>query len=164
MPSSEDIIDRSFLGDLGMKQSVTEEITIRRARSIADYLFLRTLRNQVRQSMTNDTGLVTLLQQAHFFLAKPAAIDIYIAFAGSNRAGYLLLRRCGGTTFITEAVEARFRRNRIAARMVRFAQDLCTDITAEIRSDNAASITLHLDADFVRSNTAGEIQIFRFMR
>ena len=132
-----------------MKQSVTEEITIRRARSIADYLFLRTLRNQVRQSMTNDTGLVTLLQQARFFLNKPAALDVYVAWLGSRRAGYLLLRRVETTTLITEAVEPACRRMGVAAIIVRHAQKHHANLTAEIRSGNAASLALHVSAGFV---------------
>lgn len=114
--------------------------------------------------MTNDTGLVTRLQQMRFFLAKPDGIEIYIARSGTERAGYLLLRHDKTTTLITEAVEPFSRRLGIAAAMVRYAQERHSDLTAEIRSGNLPSIALHRQAGFSFVTANGEIQTYRFCR
>ena len=114
--------------------------------------------------MTNDTGLITLVQQARFFFNHPAGIDIYIARVGSRRAGYLLLRQTANTVFITEAVDQPFRRNGLAISMVRFAQALHANLTAEILSTNTASIGLHLHAGFTYAGQHDDLQSFRFTR
>jgi ribosomal protein S18 acetylase RimI-like enzyme len=141
-----------------------KEIDIRRAQSMVDYLFLRTLRNRVRHNMTNNTASINYIQQLRFYLRKPANLDIYIACAGSKRVGYLLLRHAGSTTLITEAVDAPYRGSGIATRMVQHAQQLCADLTAEILAGNAASIKLHQAAGFKFVSARGGVQTYRFTR
>jgi ribosomal protein S18 acetylase RimI-like enzyme len=141
-----------------------DEFEIRPARSLGDYLFLRSLRNRVRQRMTNHTAPIGYAQQLLFCLRKPSNVGVYIAYLGSRRAGYLLLRHESGTTLVTEAVDEPFRGMGVATRMVQYAKQLCADLTAEIRADNAASIRLHQSAGFTLTETRGDVQTFRFVR
>jgi hypothetical protein len=147
-----------------MTLSNHEEIDIRRAHTAADYLFLRTLRNRVRQNMTNDTASISYIQQLRFYFRKPANINVYIAYLGSRRAGYLLLRNEGATTLVTEAVDESCRRFGVATRMLQYAQHLCVDLTAEILAGNIASIKLHQAAGFKLIGARGEVQTFRFVQ
>ena len=75
-----------------------KELLIRRARSIADYLFLRALRNSVRQYMTHHTASIDYIQQLRFYLRRPGNVEIFIACIGARRVGYVLLRCEGKTT------------------------------------------------------------------
>lgn len=147
-----------------MNSSKILGIEIRPARSLADFLFLRALRNRVRLKMTNHTSAIGYLQQLRFFLHRPENILVFIANANGKRAGYLLLRRHAERTFITEAVEGKYRGRGIATAMVRHAQILCTDLTAEILAENAASIRLHQATGFKRENEKKGIAVFRFVR
>ena len=164
MPSSEDISGRSFLGDLAMTLSRHDEIDIRPARALADYWFLRSLRNRVRRHMTNNTTSIDCVQQLRFYMRKPRNIDIYIARLDAKRVGYLLLRHEGSTTLITEAVDESYRRIGIARRLVQHAQQMHADLTAEILVSNVASIRLHEAAGFTFASSHGDVQTFRFAR
>src|ERR1035441_10549870 len=93
MPSSVDIIGRSFFGALAMTSSDSYDFHIRVATSISDYLFLRRLRNQVRDQMTNSTAPVGYLRQFRFYRNKPPNVKVYISWMSAKRAGYLLLRQ-----------------------------------------------------------------------
>lgn len=114
--------------------------------------------------MTNHTAPIGYVQQLLFYLRKPSNVDVYIAYLGSRRAGYLLLRRESGTTLVTEAVDESFRGMGVATRMVQYAKQLCADLTAEIRADNTASIRLHRSAGFTLAETQGDVQTLRFVR
>lgn len=164
MPSSVDIIGRSFFGALAMTSSDSDEFHIRVAASIADFLFLRRLRNQVRGQMTNSTAPVGYLRQFRFYLNQPPNVEVYIAWMRAKRAGYLLLRQESTSCFITEAVDERFRGAGVAARLVRFAQEHCADLTAEILLANTASIKLHQAAGFQFSGDDGRVAVYRFAR
>ena len=131
---------------------------------MVDYLFLKTLRNRVRQNMTNDTASINYIQQLRFYFRKPPNLDIYIARMESKRVGYLLLRHERGTALITEAVDESYRRLGVATRMLQYAQDLHADLTAEILAGNAASIKLHEAAGFKFVSAMGGVQTFRFAR
>ena len=164
MPSSDDISGRSFFGNLTMTASEHEEVGIRRAQSLADYLFLRTLRNRVRQYMTNNTASIGFMQQIRFYLRTPANVEIYIARRGGKRVGYLLLQHIGTTTLITEAVDASHRGSGIGTRMVRYAQQHHPDLTAEIRIGNTASVRLHEASGFTLAGTRDDVQCYRYSR
>ncbi len=164
MPSSVDIIGRSFFGALAMTSSDSYKFDIRAATSISDFLFLRRLRNRVRDQMTNDTAPLGYLQQLRFYLNKPPNVKVYIAWMSAKRAGYLLLRQESTGCFITEAVDARFRKAGVATRLVRYAQECCADLTAEILLTNTASIKLHESMGFQSSGDDGRIAIYRFKR
>ena len=164
MPSSGDISGRSFLGDLAMNSFRQKELLIRRAHSIADYLFLRTLRNSVRQYMTNHTASIDYIQQLRFYLRRPDNVEIFIACIGARRVGYVLLRCEGKTTLVTEAVVESHRGAGFGARLLHYAQDLRADLTAEIRDDNIASINLHRAAGFKFAGAKPGVQTFRYTR
>ena len=66
-----------------------------------------------------------------------------------RRCGYLLLRRDGEITWITEVVDARFRGHGIAREMIGFAATRGSNLTAEIQIDNEASIRLHKRSGFI---------------
>ncbi len=131
---------------------------------MVDYLFLRVLRNRVRQNMTNNTASINYIQQLRFYCRKPSNVDIYIAYLGRKRVGYLLLRHAGSITLITEAVDESCRRIGVATRLVQYAQHLCADLTAEIRAGNVASIKLHQAAGFTFVSAQGDVQTYRFTR
>jgi ribosomal protein S18 acetylase RimI-like enzyme len=139
-------------------------VEMRPAATLADYLYLRKLRNEVRLSMTNNTGRICLWQQLRFYWRKPAGIDIYIATVDGARAGYLLLREQPPTALITEAVGAAFRGRGIARRMVEYAKTLRPHLTADILETNAASLRLHRSAGFVETGQDGPVKHFRFSR
>ena len=114
--------------------------------------------------MTNNTAPIGFIQQLRFYFSKPANVEIYIARVKSRRVGYVLLRDEGSTTLVTEAVVEFCRGVGIGARMLRYAQHLYADLTAEILDDNAASIKLHLAAGFKFVGAKGRVRIFRFTR
>ncbi len=164
MPSSVDIIGRSFFGALAMTSSDSYNFDIRAAKSISDFLFLRRLRNQVRDQMTNSTAPIGYSQQLRFYLSRPQNIEVYIAWMRAQRAGYLLLRQEPTSCFITEAVDTRFRRAGVATRLVHFAQERFADLTAEVLLTNTDSIKLHWAAGFQLSGEDGRIAVYRFKR
>ena len=164
MPSSVDIIGRSFFGVLAMTSSDSYKFDIRLATSISDFLFLRRLRNQVRDQMTNSTAPVGYWRQFRFYLNKPPNVKVYVAWIDAKRAGYLLLRQESTSCFITEAVDERFRKSGVATGLVRFAQECCADLTAEILLTNTASIKLHQSTGFQCCGDDGRIAIYRFRR
>lgn len=114
--------------------------------------------------MTNSTAPVGYLRQLRFYLGKPPNIKAYIGWISAKRAGYLLLRQESTSCFITEAVDERFRKAGVATGLVRFAQECCADLTAEILLTNSASIKLHQSAGFQFSGDDGRIAIYRFKR
>jgi predicted amidophosphoribosyltransferase len=67
-----------------------DNLVILNAKTVADYLFLRKLRNEVRFNMTGSIDLISLKNQVKFYISQPANIIIYIAFYKNKRAGYLL--------------------------------------------------------------------------
>jgi len=140
------------------------KIEFRVATSIADYLFLRRLRNAVRQQLTNDTAKLGYLRQFRFYISRPAGLEIHIAWLRGRRAGYLLLRRAEGTCYVTEAVAKRFRRQGIGLAMVRFAIGRAAELTAEIRASNTVSIELHRAAGFYPLALDGAIVTYRYRR
>lgn len=134
------------------------------AAGLADFMYVRHLRNAVRLNMTGHTGRIGVLRQLLFFLRPPAGMQLYIAWVGGRRAGYLLLRPEGETTLITEAVDEHFRRRGVASAMIRYAQQQKADITAHVRTSNAASCALHLGAGFVQTGADQSMLIYRFRR
>ena len=160
MPSSVDIIGRSFFGALAMKSPRGFEPDIRVAASITDYLYLRQLRNRVRDQMTNSTAKVGYLKQLRFYLGKPGNFSVYIAWIGDHRAGYLLLRHEATSCFITTVVDERFRRKGIAAQMIRFAQNCASNLTAEILLTNTASLKLHETMGFRYFGNNGRVATY----
>lgn len=126
-----------------------------------DFLFVRRLRNGVRMNMTGDTAPIGIWRQLRFWWRTPSGIDLYVAVIDGHRAGYLLLRKGGATTYITEAVDAAYRGRGIAKTMIRHAQGLCDDLTAEILLTNAASLRLHEAAGFVRAGDDGRVAVYR---
>jgi GNAT superfamily N-acetyltransferase len=114
--------------------------------------------------MTNSTAPVGYWQQCRFYLSQPPNVKAYIAWMGAKRAGYLLLRQESASCFITEAVDEPFRRTGVATSLIRFAQEHCADLTAEILLANTASIKLHQSAGFQFSGDDGRVAAYRFRR
>lgn len=112
--------------------------------------------------MTNSTAPIGYFRQFRFYLNKPPNVNVFIAWIGAKRAGFLLLRHEPTSCFITEAVDERFRNAGVAARLVRFAQERCADLTAEILLTNSASIKLHQSAGFDFCGDDGRIAVYRF--
>ena len=144
------------------------ELRIEEARSFADYLFLRTLRNQVRHVMTNDTSSIGYLGQIKFYVAARCGFKrmrnsrIYIARHRSRPVGYLLIRRTPDGALLTTAIDGDFRRRGIGKQLVDFAQRSCGHLIAEIRDDNVASIALHESMGFRRELHRNGILLYRF--
>src|SRR5262249_25103724 len=154
MPSSLDMSGRSFFGRLAMSCDPGLDLRIEGARSFGGYLFLRSLRNQVRHVMTNDTSYIGYLVHLKFYvfvhcqLQSIHAFKIFIARYQSRPVGYLLVRTTPDGALVTTAIDDRFRRRGIGRKLVDFAQRSYDDLVAEIRDDNAASIALHESMGF----------------
>ena len=114
--------------------------------------------------MTNNTAAVGYLQQFRFYLNQPPNVAVYIGWMNAKRAGYLLLRQEATGSFITEAVDERFRRAGVASRLIHFAQNCCADLSAEILLTNTASIKLHQSAGFQFLGDDGRIATYRYRR
>ena len=112
--------------------------------------------------MTNDTTALTYWQQLRFYFRKPSNIAVYIAEVGKSRAGYMLLRHENATTLITEAVEMRYRGRGVAKHMIRHAQNVCRNLTAEILVTNTASIKLHEATGFWLQSEDVRTRIYRY--
>jgi len=170
MPSSLDMSGRSFFGRLAMSRDPGLDLRIEEARSFGDYLFLRTLRNQVRHVMTNDTSYIGYLGQLKFYVAarckfkRMRAFKVFIARCRSRPVGYLLIRTTQDGALVTTAIDGRFRRQGIGKKLVNFAQRSYGDLVAEIRDDNAASIALHESMGFQREARRDGILVYRFRR
>lgn len=134
------------------------------AQSIWDYLYVRGLRNRVRQHMTNDTSKVGYLKQVLFYLNRPPNVQLFVARIEGRRAGYLLLRSKGGETFITEAVDDRYRRSGVGRGLVEFAKAQAPLLTAEILLDNLPSRRLHEAAGFSFQADDGRVARYRFIQ
>lgn len=115
---------------------------MRPAKGLRDFLWLREIRNRNRSFMTGSRDVIGLWQQFRFWRSRP---EVYIAEFGGRRAGYLLLR----DLFITECVDAPFRRLWIGSQMIEFAKTKRDTLLAVIRDDNEASIQMHLANGFV---------------
>jgi hypothetical protein len=129
-------------------------VAIRPAASALDFEYVRRLRNANRRFLTGDARRIGVLRQLRFWLARPASIDLHVAELDGRRCGYLLLRRDGDTTWITEVVDARHRGRGVAMEMIRFAAARHPHLSAEIFPGNDASLRLHARAGFVRAGAA----------
>ncbi len=153
-----------------MPDALETELSIEEARSLGDYLFLRALRNDVRGLMTNQTAHISYLQQLKFYVAtryrvRSTPITIFIARRGGRRAGYLLIRQTADGAAVTEAIDEKFRQQGIGRKLLAFAQGRYSNLVAEIRAENAASIKLHESMGFVREGRAdGGILTYRFRK
>lgn len=143
--------------------SSASKVKIRPARSLADYLFTRRLRNQVYLNMTGNPAPISLWQQLKFYWRRPAGFELFIAVFEDRRAGYLLLRPDGSTWLITEAVAKEFRGHGVATAMVRFAQSRFGDLTAHILLSNSASLRLHESCGFTRSSEDKQTAQYRLI-
>ena len=84
---------RSFFGAFAIVSSDSMPFEIRAATSVADYLFLRRVRNQVRREMTNDTAPIGYFRQLRFYLSRQPNLAVYICSTDQGLAGYLMLQK-----------------------------------------------------------------------
>jgi hypothetical protein len=139
------------------------QVDISIAKSPADFLFLRILRNEVRQNMTNSTEHLSVWTQLKFYLFRPSNIEIYVARFKGRRVAYLLLCDQDGSCFITEAVTEGFRKKNIALAMIKFAQSIRTSLFADVLVTNLASQKLHEKAGFSKVIQQKNIIRYSFM-
>lgn len=137
--------------------------TIEPASSLQDFLFLRTVRN-ANLRFLEDGRRVSLIRQLRFYFRRPQGMEIFVARHSGQRAAYLVLYDREGETFITEVVDARFRRLRLAASLVQFAKERRGSLVARIRHDNKASISLHEKMGFRFAQTQGRLLTYRWTR
>ena len=135
---------------------------ILRASSLADFLFLRKLRNDVSQNMTNMTKSLSILDQVNFYLNRPPNIEIYIVSVKGQRSAYLLLRDDGTSCFITEAVAENYRNKGLALALINFAKTLRPVLTADILAANCASRKLHEKAGFIEISQHNNIIRYQY--
>lgn len=141
-----------------------QEVLVRPAIGLVDFMYVRRLRNAVRFNMTGDTGRIGIFRQILFLLDPPAGVELYVAEIEGKRAGYLLLREKGETTLITEAVDQAFRRRGVASELIRHAKKCRGNITAHVLADNAPSRALHEQAGFLQVGVRDSIVIYQFTR
>jgi ribosomal protein S18 acetylase RimI-like enzyme len=153
-----------------MPQIPDGELSIVEASSFRDYLFLRSLRNQVRNLMTNNTEPIGYLTQLRFYIAIKyrlrgwQSVRIFIARHGTQRVGYLLIRETDDGAVLTEAVGRYYRRLGVGKKLIEFAQHRYPNLAAEIRDENASSIALHESMGFRLESRGDGILRYRFRR
>jgi len=127
-------------------------LTVRKAKTLLDYLYVRILRNENRQLMTRDTSKIGLFRQIRFWWNMPQNVQLYVAFWNRTPIGYMALRDDGDTTYITEVVSSKYRNLGVGTEMVSLAQSIRDELVAEILADNVPSIRLHERCGFVIDN------------
>jgi hypothetical protein len=132
------------------------------AKSPVDFLFLRKLRNEVRQNMTNLTEHLSVWAQLKFYIFRPSNMEIYIARFKGRRVAYMLLSDKDGCCFITEAVSESFRKKNIALTMIKFAQTIRTSLFADVLVTNLVSQKLHEKAGFSKITQQNNIIRYSF--
>ena len=124
-------------------------ITVRKAKTLIDYLHIRMLRNENRHLMTRDSSKIGLFRQIKFWINTPKNMKLYIAFSDRVPVGYMSLREDFGKTYITEVVSSKHRNLGVGAEMIDLAQYLKNELFAEILLNNLPSIRLHERCGFV---------------
>ena len=127
-------------------------LTVRKSKTLLDYLYIRILRNENRRLMTRDSSKIGLFRQIKFWWDTPKNVQLYLAFYNSTPIGYMALRDDCGTTYITEVVSSKYRNLGIGTEMVALAQSIKDELVAEILADNVPSIRLHERCGFVIDN------------
>jgi len=145
-----------------MQKKSGHRILIRNAKSIIDYLFLRSLRNQSQHYLTGKTQYISLLRQVIFYFQKPKDIKVFIVEINSKRVGYLLIRTSRQINYITEVIAPRWQNKGVGSEIIKFAQLRYNDLTAEILTTNLASVKLHQNNGFVLAATTEQLLIFEY--
>jgi L-amino acid N-acyltransferase YncA len=118
-------------------------IKIYKAKSIKDYIFLREVRNQNREFLTENINYITTFDQIFFYLFQSRRYRIYIVEKKGQKAGYILLKQSKNIYFITEIILKKFRRQNLGTQMVNFAKKKYKNLIAKIALKNKASISFH---------------------
>jgi RimJ/RimL family protein N-acetyltransferase len=127
--------------------------------SLADYLWIRKLRNENRHLMTGDARRISLWRQIRFWMDQKPGIQLYIVRHEGRRAGYLLLReREAGCAYITECIAKEAQGEGIGRELVRFAQQRRSNLIADVLPSNQPSIRLHTRNGFVLESEREGIQ------
>lgn len=137
-------------------------LNILKASSLADFLFLRKLRNEVSQNMTNLTKAISIWDQINFFLNPPPNIEVYVACIDGQRSGYLLLADKEGYCFITEVVAKNYRKKGLGLTLISFAKTLRPVLIADILATNLASRKLHEKAGFTKISQNNNILRYQY--
>jgi len=135
--------------------------TIKKATNLADFLFLRKLRNKNRHHMTGSNRKIGLIEQLIFWLKKPNNIEIYIIYSCNVKAGYLLINRVKALNFITEVVDEKFRNKGLGESLIKHAKAKYSKLIADIYESNLASIKIHKKMGFLFIGRSGK-NIMRF--
>lgn len=141
---------------------VDHSLKISKATSLTDFLFLRQLRNDVRQKLTNLTKHLSVWDQVKFYLNRPPNIEIYIASVDGQRFAYLLLCDKGDSCFVTEAVVENYRKKGLALALINFAKTLRPVLIADILDTNFASRKLHEKAGFIEISQYNNIVRYQY--
>ena len=118
-------------------------IKIYKAKSIKDYIFLREVRNQNREFLTENINYITRFDQIFFYLFQSRRYKIYIVEKKGQKAGYILLKQSKNSYFITEIILKKFRRQDLGTQMVNFAKKKYKNLIAKIALKNKTSISFH---------------------
>ena len=122
--------------------------------SLADFMWVRKLRNQNRLYMTGEPRSISFLRQLGFWLRIRLrlldSVSLFLVTVKGKRAGYLLLREFEpGAAYITECVAEEFRGRQIGRAVVAHAKTKANRLIADIWPDNLPSIALHTGNGFV---------------
>lgn len=119
--------------------------------SLADYLWIRKLRNANCHHMTGNSRPISFFRQFLFFLVHDrAAMPLYLIRHKDQRAGYLLLREFApGCAYITECLHIGSKGIGLGRRAIDFAKSRHSTLVAEILPSNLPSIRLHTRNGFV---------------
>ena len=137
-------------------------ILVKKAESLADYFFIRQLRNKNCTFLTGSPSHIGIMQQVYFFVSTPMNISLYIAFYEGKRAGYLLLRSEGDLSLITEVVDSKYRGMGVATSLINFSKNRRNALRAHIQKDNLASLALHKKNNFIFTKFEKEYLVFDY--
>lgn len=119
--------------------------------SLADYMWIRRLRNANSRTMTGYQGGVGLFRQILFWLLPPAGLSVFLAYSQGQRAGYLVLRQhTAESAYITEVVAPEFRGQGVASGLIDLAKSRYPLLIADIFESNIPSIRLHTHNGFYK--------------
>jgi len=137
--------------------------TIKKATNLAEFLFLRKLRNKNRHHMTGLNRKIGIIEQLIFWLKKPNNIEIYIIYSCNVKAGYLLINRVKALNFITEVVDEKFRNKGLGESLIKHAKAKYSKLIADIYESNLASIKIHKKMGFLFIGRPGKnIRRFKY--
>jgi len=131
-----------------------------KAETIWDFLRVRTVRNECRRFLTNDTSNISVLRQVRFWidLKNKENIEVYYVEVDGEVIGYGLIKVDGKKKWITGGVKAAYRGvglgRELFQRLVYFS--LPYEVWLEVMDWNVNALALYRSLGFRKTGMRGE--------